>query len=73
MLSLLGLAQTSIAYDIEEEMWMLHVTDSNMTGMSRATHRSFTLGKHNWTIKGDKGFNGGESYVTELKMSGWKR
>ena len=73
LFSLLGLAQTSIAYDVEEEMWMLHVIDSNVTGMSRATQRSFTMGKHNWTIKGDKGCNGGESYVTELKMSGCKK
>ena len=70
-LTLQGLSKTSITYDTEEEMWTLKVGDSNVTGKSRATHASFTLGKHNWTIKGDKKCNGGEeSYVRELKMSG---
>ena len=32
-------------------------------------YASFTLGKHNWTIFGDKGCNSGEEYYTELKMS----
>ena len=41
-----------------------------MTGISRASHASFTLGKHNWTIEGDKGCNEGKPYVRELKMSG---
>ena len=60
-----------ITYDDEEDIWILNVTGSNVTGISRASHASFTLGKHNWTINGDKGCNGGEpSYVTELKMSG---
>ena len=41
-----------------------------MTGISRASHASFTLGKHNWTIKGDEGCSSGDTYITELKMSG---
>ena len=69
-LELQGLERTSITYDIDEQIWILDVKYSNVTGISRATHASFTLGKHNWTIKGDKGCNAGESYVTELKMSG---
>ena len=52
---------------------MLEVTDSNGTGVSKASHASFTLGKHNWTIKGDKGCNGGKPYVTELKISGCQK
>ena len=69
-LELQGLERTSITYDIDEQIWILDVKYSNVTGISRATHASFTLGKHNWTIKGDKGCNADESHVTELKMSG---
>ena len=72
-LKLQGLKGTSIRYDNEEEMWILNMKDSNMTGMSKASHASFTLGKHNWTIEGDKGCNQGKSYVTELKMSGCQK
>ena len=43
---------------------------SNVTGTSKASFASFTLGKHNWTIKGDKGCSEGENYIKELKMSG---
>ena len=72
-LKLQGLVRTSISYDDEEGIWILNARDSNMTGISRASHASFTLGKHNWTIKGDKGCNGGKPYVTELKMSGCQK
>ena len=72
-LRLQGLKQTSLTYDEEEEIWLLEVTDSNVTGRSRASHASFTMGKHNWTIKGDKGCNGGKPYVTELKISGCQK
>ena len=50
-------------------MWRFNVFNSNVTGMSTASFASFTLGKHNWTIKGDKGCSSGDSYTTELKMS----
>ena len=72
-LNLQGLKQSSIRYNNEKELWILDVKDSNVTGASRASHASFTLGKHNWTIKGDKGCNGGDSYVRELKMSGCQK
>ena len=54
----------------KEKMWTLDVNDSNVTGTSTAPFASFTLGKHNWTIRGDKGCISGESYTRELKMSG---
>ena len=72
-LKLQGLEGTSITYDKEEKLWILDLADSNVTGISRATHSSFTLGKHNWTIKGDKDCNDGEPYITELKMSGCQK
>ena len=64
---------TSITFDDEKDIWILNVKDSNLTGISRASHASFTLGKHNWTIEGDKGCNGGKPYVRELKMSGCQK
>ena len=69
-LELQGLKRTLITYDDEKQIWVINVTDSNVTGISRASQASFTLGKHNWTIRGDKGCNVGKSHVTELKMSG---
>ena len=51
-------------------MWMLDVIGSNMTAMSSASFASFILGKHNWTIQGDVACSSGESYITELKLSG---
>ena len=56
--------------DDKENNWVLDMKDRNVTGMSKATHQSFTLGKHNWTIKGDKLCNWGDPYAIELKMSG---
>ena len=64
-LSLQGV-YTTIAYD---ETWKLTATKYNLTGFSKAPHASFGLGKHNWTIFGDKGCHNGEAYTTELKMS----
>merc|ERR1711989_171336 len=67
-LKLQGLTHTSILR--EHNKWMLDVIDSSVTGTSSASFASFTLGKHNWTIKGDTGCSSEESYTTELKMSG---
>ena len=64
-MKLQGLTHTSIDYAEEEKMWKLDVIDSNVTGTSSASFVSFTLGKHNWTIRGHK-----DTYTTELKMSG---
>ena len=65
-----GATRTKIKYVKEQNRWSLDVMDSNVTGTSTASFASFTLGKHNWTIKGDKGCSSGDTYVTELKMSG---
>ena len=69
-LKLQGLTHSSIEYSEEENIWRLNVIGSNVTGISTASSSSFTLGKHNWTIKGDKGCRSGDTYITELKMSG---
>ena len=72
-LRLQGMNHGSIKYDKDEKIWLIAMADSNVTGISRASHASFTLGKHNWTIKGDKGCEEGESYVKELKMTGCQK
>ena len=61
---------TSIEFDDANKIWTLSVGGSNVTGTSKATHSSFMMGKHDWTVEGDTGCNGGQNYVTELKMSG---
>ena len=70
MLSFVGL-RTSIEFDNKETTWFMTDVESNVTGGSTAPHESFILGRHNWTIRGDKGCSrdGAESTI-ELKMSG---
>ena len=70
VLQLQGMKRSSIPYDAGKKMWSLNVAQSNVTATSKAPHASFTLGKHNWTLTGDDGCNGGKTYETELKMSG---
>ena len=63
--------KTLIKFDKAEQTWVLRDEDLNVTGVSTAPHESFTLGKHNWTIRGDKGCSrGGQEYTIQLKMSG---
>ena len=71
-LTLQGLSRTSITYDYSKKVWNLLVGHLNVNGTSTATHASFLLGKHNWTINGDEKCSSGTEYVTELKMSGCK-
>ena len=69
-LTLVGL-RTSIEFDDKEMTWTLSDKESNVTGISGASHKSFTLGRHNWTIREDMGCSiEGKEYTTELKMSG---
>ena len=58
-----------ISYNNEQETWNLDVARSSLNGTSKASHASFTLGKHNWTISGDKDCTAEKRYHTELKMS----
>ena len=65
-----GLTQTSITYDNKAKLWIANMADSNITITNSASHASFILGKHKWTIKGHKQ---GDNFVTELKMSGCQK
>ena len=63
--------RTMIDYDKDTKTWKLTDAESNVTAFSKAPFESFTLGRHNWTIKGDKGCSeDGKEYQAELKMSG---
>ena len=71
---LLGL-HTTIEHNWNSGFWNLSEAKNNATGVSKLTKASFTLGRHNWTITGDKGCNENlksDSYTIELKMSGCK-
>ena len=68
-LKLIGL-KTTIEHDKRSGLWKLSVVEYNVTGMSKTTQASFTLGRHNWTIIGDRDCNkdiSSDSYTTELK------
>ena len=68
--SLVGF-QTRIEFNRTTKMWLWTDKESNVTATTKAPHNTFTLGRHNWTITGDKGCSEeGKEYTTELKMSG---
>ena len=70
-LNLVGMYYTKIRYDHGQKVWTLTDAEYNVTGSSTAPQASYTIGKHNWTIRGDVGcFRNGEEYTIELKMSG---
>ena len=56
-LQIQGLKRSSITYDEDKKIWSLNVAQSNISATSKASQASFTLGKHNWTIRGDDGCN----------------
>ena len=67
---------TFLEYDSGLDLWNLSVADEKVSGFSRISTASFlALGRHNWTIRGDRGCKediNTDSYITELKMSGCK-
>ena len=69
-LTLQGMEQNIISYDDDKWIWTLDMSGLNISITTKAPHSSFTLGKHQWKITGDKGYDEGESYVTQLKLSG---
>ena len=68
---LVGRRKSTIQYDEMSKQWNLHVSESNVTGMSYAAHHTFALGKHEWSIVGDSGcrVKDGE-YIRHLKLTG---
>ena len=69
-LQIVGDSASAIEYDQNSKHWKLSsAISSNISGLSRADHNTFLLGKHRWSIKGDSGCNGGE-YTGPLKLTG---
>ena len=64
-----GTQDTTIEHIGKEKGWRISVKTANATGITRASHVSFALGKNNWTIKGDMACNDGESYTLPLKLT----
>ena len=74
-LRIIGL-HTTIEYDSVHAQWKLSVAERyNITGASKTSGKSVTLGRHEWKITGDHHCNEdlkSDSYTVELKMSGCK-
>ena len=70
---MVGTWYTRIGYNDDISQWMLTSAKYNVTAVSQASHVSYVLGKHEWTISNDTFECGkGESYTTELKLTGCK-
>ena len=57
-LNLVGMYYTQIRYDHGQKVWTLTDAEYNVTGSSTAPQASYTIGKHNWTIRGMLGASG---------------
>ena len=70
-LQLVGLLNSEIEYDGKSKNWKLSLAEANVSGISNASHNTFLLGKHSWTIIGDSGCkSNGEEYTRYLKLTG---
>ena len=47
---LVGEKQSSIKYDESRKVWNLSVARSNVMGFSNASHHTYSLGKHKWSL-----------------------
>ena len=68
---MVGYQSARIQYDSSLSQWVYSDQRLNMTAMSKASQNSFVLGKHKWTLSGDK-FQcpGGKEYTLEMKLTG---
>ena len=68
---LVGYQSARIEYDFSLGQWTLKDSRFNITAMSHASHKSFALGKHKWTVSGDKyQCFGGKEYTLQMKLTG---
>ena len=70
---MVGSHSARIQYNSSLSQWVYVDPRLNVTARSRASQNSFVLGKHNWTISGDRFqcFEGKE-YTREMKLTGCK-
>ena len=70
---MVGLHSAKIQYDSSNGQWVYSDPRLNVTARSRASRNSFALGKHNWTVSGDKYLcSKDKDYEIELKLTGCK-
>ena len=70
---MVGFQSARIQYDFSLGHWVYSDPRLNVTAKSRASQKSFVLGKHNWTISGDSyQCSKDKDYEIELKLTGCK-
>ena len=68
---LVGRQSARIEYDPSLNQWIYSDPRLNVTAKSSAIQKSFSFGKSNWTISGDKyQCSEGKEYTLEMKMTG---
>ena len=68
---IMGSFDNRIQYNSTAEQWVLTHLNRNVTATSKASPNSYLLGKHNWTITGDKHHcHEGKEYTLEMKLTG---
>ena len=69
-----GQKSAAIKYNPAKSQWILEDSLYNITAVTNASHMSFALGKHNWTVSGDttECSQHQSSYTVEMKLTGCK-
>ena len=68
---MVGGQSAQIKYNYKLSQWVYSDPRLNLTAWSRASQNSFALGKHNWTVAGDKyPCSEGKEYTLEMKLTG---
>ena len=68
---IVGLGSARIEYNSSLSQWVYSDPRLNVTARTRASQNSFALGRHNWTISGDKyQCSEGKEYTLEMKLTG---
>ena len=67
---MVGYQSARVEYNSLLSQWLLSDQRQNVTARTRASQISYALGKHNWTISGDKYqcFEG-KDYTLEMKLT----
>ena len=68
---IVGSQSARIQYDPSQGQWFLSDPRLNVTATSRASQNSYALGKHNWTVTGDRyQCSEGKQYTLQMKLTG---
>ena len=66
---LVGPISARIKFDLSLSQWLYSDPRFNVTATAKASQKSYALGKHNWTVTGDK-CSEGNDYTLEMKLTG---